>query len=219
MHTYILSFHGVGPALRSMEDRECEYWLESDFFEEVLGLVKTHPDVGITVDDGNASDYTHILPSLLRHGLKATFFVCSGRLDQPSFLSRSQVLEIQAAGMTIGSHGVSHRCWRHLPEAELRHELQTSRNDIESLCGVAVREAACPFGSYDRSVLAALRQAGYQRVYTSDGGVSIPGNWLKSRTTVTREMSLENVRKMLKDGPGILKQWSIHTKRLCKSLR
>lgn len=219
MYSYILNFHGVGPVLRPMEEQEMNYWLEPEFVDAVLDIAKKNPDVEITVDDGNESDIRHVLPSLIRHGLTAKFFICSSRMDQPGFLSRAQVRELHDAGMGVGSHGVTHRSWRHLLPVELREELENSRRELERVCGQPVDEAACPYGSYDRKVLKALREAGYQRVYTSDGGVSESGSWLRSRITVTHQMSLDDVERMLADGPGILKQWSIHTKQLCKSLR
>lgn len=219
MRALILNFHGVGPLLRPMDPGELDCWLEAGFFEAVLDLASTRPEVGITVDDGNESDVSHILPALLRRGLRATFFVCSGRLDQPTFLSRDQLGRLVAEGMGIGSHGVAHLPWRRLSPEQLREELETSRRILAEGCGIPLDEAACPFGSYDRKVLAALKRAGYRRVYTSDGGFSGGDGWLVPRTTVTRRMSLQHVRKLLDQGPGRLKQWEIHAKRLCKRLR
>ena len=45
-------------------------------------------------------------------------------------------------------------------------------------------EAACPFGSYDRRVIAGLRSAGYHRVYTSDRGTTRPSDFVQARNSV-----------------------------------
>ncbi len=219
MRSLILNFHGVGPVLRSIDHGELGCWLDQDFFEAVLDFVRDQPHVGITVDDGNESDVSHILPALLKRGLRAKFFVCSGRLDQHSFLSRRHICQLVANGMEIGSHGVAHLSWRGLSREKLRDELETSRRMLEEACEASIDEAACPFGSYDRRVLAALRQAGYRRVYTSDGGLSGGASWIVPRTTVTRRMSLDDVRNLLEEGPGVLKQLEIHAKSLGKRLR
>lgn len=215
----IFNFHGVGPALRSLDQGESDCWLGDDFFEAVLDLLNDHPNTGITVDDGNVSDFTHVLPALIRRGLRARFFICSGRVEAPSFLNRNQIRSMLAEGMTIGSHGVGHRSWRDLTTRELDQNLESSRRVLEETCGIPVDEAACPFGSYDRKVLAALRRAGYRRVYTSDGGASSGNNWIVPRTTVTRRMSLDEIRCLVTKGPGIGQQMLINTKRLCKRLR
>lgn len=219
MESLILNFHGVGPVTRPMDQGELNCWLDQDFFEAVLDLARDHPQVGLTVDDGNVSDVTHILPALSKRGMRAVFFICSGRLGLPAFLKPTELRELLAEGMTIGSHGVDHRPWRGLSPEQLRVELETSRAVLEEVCGTSVDQAACPFGAYDRIVLGGLRRTGYRRVYTSDGGVSGEQNWIVPRTTVTRSMSLDEVRSLLVDGTGFLKQMSIRAKQLCKRLR
>ena len=156
----ILNFHGVGPVTRSIDEGERDCWLDRDHFESVLDALAGFPQVQLTVDDGNASDVECILPALVERHLTASFFVCSGWLDLPTFLSRSQVLELQTVGMKIGSHGVAHRPWRGLSPSDLAVELAGSRRVLEDLCQVPVVTAACPFGSYDRRVLGALRNTG-----------------------------------------------------------
>jgi len=219
MNPLILNFHGVGPVPRTMHDGEYQCWLDQDFFDAVLDLVRDHPHVRLTVDDGNRSDVTNILPSLIERGLDAVFFVCSGRIGRADFLDKENLRELLDAGMAIGSHGVDHLPWRTLGDEQLRDELVRSKRALEAACGVTIDEAACPFGSYDRRVLAALRGAGYRRVYTSDGGFSLLNQRVVPRTTVTRGMSLDDVRTLLVEGPGALKQWTIRAKSLVKSLR
>jgi len=219
MSVVILNFHGVGPVPRDLDGGERDRWLDRDFFEAVLELVPGGPHVRLTFDDGNVSDWEIALPSLLRRGLQATFFICSDRLDQPTFLSRVQVRELQSRGMGIGSHGAAHVPWRHLSPDRLHAEIVDSRRVLEEVCGGAVDTAACPFGSYDRRVLHGLRQAGYRLVYTSDGGASTGNAWLQPRTSVTRSMPLPAVQRLVQEGLGIREQWTINVRRLLKRLR
>lgn len=219
MPSVILNFHGVGPLLRSADDGERHCWLDQNHFEAVLDVARDHSSVRLTVDDGNASDFEYILPALLRRGLKATFFVCAGRLDQPGFLGGEQVRELRRHGMGIGSHGVAHIPWRKLPPPLLQTELESSRQVLESVCETSIESAACPFGSYDRTVLEGLRQAGYRCVYTSDGGASDLNEWIQARTTVTRSMPPETIESLVRHGVGALKQRSIDARKLWKRLR
>lgn len=214
-----LNFHGVGPRPRDMDAGEFNCWLEQDTFETVLDLIRHQPRVRLTVDDGNASDHAIVLPALLKRNLTATFFICSDRLDQPTFLSRSQVLELQSQGMTVGSHGAAHVPWRKLPPEQLHHELTASRHILEELCGRTVDEAACPFGSYGRRALAALRSAGYRTVYTSDGGDATEGQWLRGRNTVTRTTPVENLRRLVETEPAGIGQALIGLRKFLKRMR
>jgi len=215
----ILNFHGVGPVLRNIDAGERSRWLDRDFFEAILDIAKGQSHVRLTFDDGNASDVEIALPALMRRGLKAAFFVCSGRLDQPTFLTRAQVRELQSHGMRIGSHGAAHVSWRHLPPSLLREELAGSRQVLEGVCGVPVDSAACPFGAYDFRVLRALRLAGYRVVYTSDGGTATESQWLRPRTSVTRSMSLADVQHLVWHGFAPVEQLLIDVRRLLKRLR
>ncbi|MBZ5499102.1 MAG: polysaccharide deacetylase family protein [Acidobacteriia bacterium] len=218
MFRIILNFHGIGPITRKIYNGEHNCWLDQDFFEGVIDLVRGQEHVRLTFDDGNASDIEIVVPALLRRGLKATFFICSGRLGQPTFLNKAQVRELQAHGMSIGSHGVSHLSWCHQHATRLCEELEGSRQILEEVCGSTVDAAACPFGAYDRTVLSGLRHAGYRFVYTSDGGVSAANHWLRARNTVTRSMTIDSVALLIQRGPGTWKQTLIRARQIVKRL-
>jgi peptidoglycan/xylan/chitin deacetylase (PgdA/CDA1 family) len=181
-----LCFHGIGTPQRALEAGEEEFWLEVDQFEEMLEMIKRHPFVNITIDDGNASDLTHALPALLKHDLAATFFVVAERIDAPGALSSEGIRALVSAGMRIGTHGLAHRPWRSLGGHCLEAEMRAARI-IADVAGAPIREAACPFGSYDRRVLGALRRHGFTRVYTVDRGRARYGAWLQPRYTVRKD--------------------------------
>lgn len=181
-----LTFHGVGERTRRLEAGEDGVWCSAGQFLTVLDTVTQRTDVRISFDDGNASDLDVALPALRERGLKATFFVVAGRLDTPGFLSTEDVATLSAAGMTIGCHGMHHRAWRRLSDRDLREELLEARRRLEQIAGCPVALAACPFGSYDRRVLSALRRFDYERVFTSDQGTARPDRWLQARNTIRR---------------------------------
>lgn len=219
MRQTILNLHGVGPMPDGLDDEERDCWLDRDQFEATLELAARHSHVRLTFDDGNTSDVAIALPALLRHGLKATFFICGGRLQNPRFLNQAQLRELIAHGMTIGSHGMNHISWRRLPMAALRHELETSRRTLENICGTSIDAAACPFGDYDRRVLRELRRVGYRAVYTSDGGTCSESAWCQPRTTILRTTSLRTVEHLVRFGTGSIEQLLINVRTLVKRTR
>ncbi len=196
----VLTFHGIGEPPVAVTEEESQVWIPEDWFEAILEAA-AEPHVHLTFDDGNASDFQIAFPALVERGMTGRFFPLSGRTDSPGYLSAEQIVELDRAGMTIGSQGVHHEPWRTLGEEELRIDLMESRRALAELTGREVIEAACPFGAYDRRVLAALRAAGYTRVFNSDGGMCRAGAWLSARTTVSRELPLEHwVRLVSVDG-------------------
>ncbi len=214
----IITFHGLGEPPPEASAGERAVWVPVDWFE---ALVEAAPrsGLGFAFDDGNSSDLGLAVPILQRRGLTARFFILAGRLGQPGHLSADQVLALHSAGMTIGSHGLLHRDWCELGDEELRAETLESRAALADLIGAPVTEAAPPFGSYDRRVLRFLREAGYERVFTSDGGPGRVGARVMGRTSVGTAFPLEHwlglARRAGTEGPGAV----IRAKRLLKRVR
>lgn len=214
-----LTFHGVGRPERPLEPGEDGTWVSLDAFRAILDSVAGRTDVWISFDDGNASDLVHGLPELRRRGLTATFFVVAGRLGTPGFLDEAGARELTNAGMGVGCHGMRHRPWRRLGDAELREELYDARRRLEDVVGARVTEAACPFGSYDRRVLNALRGYGYAGVYTSDRGTERPDAWLQARNTVHDGDEGTLVERILRSTSAPHRALGARPKRLLKRLR
>ena len=63
--------------------------------------------VSLTFDDGNA-DQLGLLDTLEAHGLHGTFYIITGAIGHPNYLTLSQLAQIAAAGNEIGGHTVSH---------------------------------------------------------------------------------------------------------------
>ena len=196
-----LCFHGIGvPGERQLEPQEDLYWVGADAFEDMLDALARGPGARITFDDGNASDVEVALPALLRRGLRGSFFVIAGRLDEPGSLSRADVRELARQGMTVGCHGMRHRNWRRLDEDGIQEEFVTARRLISDAAGEPVQEAACPFGEYNRRALRELRRQGFSRVYTIDGRPARRSDaWLQHRYIVRSDDTPERIAALAHD--------------------
>jgi peptidoglycan/xylan/chitin deacetylase (PgdA/CDA1 family) len=207
---FILNFHGLGAPGQglALEAGEEAYWIEASFFGAILDLVRDRADVKVTFDDSNESDFTVAFPALQSRGMKARFFMVAGRIGRPGYVSLTQLRSMLKAGMEIGSHGMRHRPWRGLPQADLDEELIEAKDRLEQMAAQPISAAACPWGSYDRRVLGALRKSGYQRVYTSDQGPASPGAWFQPRSSIMRKHDLPRVKSMVATMPhGLPGMW------------
>lgn len=195
-----LIFHGIGTPQRELEPGEAPYWISRDQFAAVLDRVMLLPDpqrIYISFDDGNMSDLEIGLPLLMERGLKADFFVLTGRIGQPGSLGAADILALKAAGMGIGSHGVEHLDWSLLDPVSLSRELELSRTTLEAICGDAIKGAAIPFGHYNTAVLHAIKDAGYDRAFSSDGGWMDPTAALLPRTSIKGSTSASDLEDIL----------------------
>ncbi|NVE95137.1 polysaccharide deacetylase family protein [Altererythrobacter lutimaris] len=168
----VLNLHGLGDPHSGVDDDERPYWLGVEHFTKLVDRITSRSDrtqFSFTFDDGNKSDLIGA-SVLAERGFSARFFVLAGRLSQPKYLSREDLIALKDMGMTIGLHGRDHVDWRKLDDKALEDETVTARAEIEDALGQAVDEVAIPFGAYDRRVMNWLKDRRFTRIHTSDGG-------------------------------------------------
>ncbi|MFI7010356.1 polysaccharide deacetylase family protein [Streptomyces sp. NPDC050145] len=128
--------------------------------------------VGLTFDDGYGDFAENALPLLRHYDCAATVFVLPGRLggdnawdaDGPRkpLLSAQGIRAVAAAGMEIGSHGLTHVDLTRVDPEQRRAEIERSRERLEEITGRRVHGFCYPYGSVDRATADAVRTAGYR---------------------------------------------------------
>jgi peptidoglycan/xylan/chitin deacetylase (PgdA/CDA1 family) len=81
-----------------------------------------------------------------------------------------EIERLAADGATIGSHSVTHATIGSLPEGQMRHELEASREAIRNRIGIDTKEFAIPVGrarDWSAAAGAAAKEAGYELVYAA----------------------------------------------------
>ena len=140
MRELVLTLHGLGEPHAGVDEEERQYWWSSSAFARLLDSIgdrspSINPKISITFDDGNASDALLALPELARRDLKASFFICAGRIGTKHYLDKSMIADLVQSGMYIGSHGMHHRDWRTLSASELGEEISAARRKLEDVSG------------------------------------------------------------------------------------
>ena len=127
----------------------------------------------LTFDDGYADFASTVAPLLAARGLPATLYVTTGALrgaERPSggapfpsmeTLSWAQVAELDAAGVEIGGHTMTHPQLDTLPLKSVRQEVTGCKRQIEDALGHPVDSFAYPHGYSSRAVRAVVREAGW----------------------------------------------------------
>ena len=189
----IVTFHGIGAPPAHVPKQEHPYWIaEAEFSKLINEIADAQRELGIriiaTFDDGNSSDLVVAGPLLAAHGISGIFFPCSGRLTRQGYSSPNDLRTLASRGFEIGSHGVDHVPWKGLSAETLRLEVAQSKAAIEDAIMQPVTAAALPFGAYDAASLRALREHGYQRVYSSDPGLSDSGSFFHRRWTYRNDL-------------------------------
>ena len=170
-----------------------EFERQMDLFVQMRAINGTDLWPEITFDDGHRSNFELALPALLSRGLRAHFFITVGWTGhKPGYMNWEELRSLHGAGQSIGAHGWTHTLLTHCSEAELRRELNDARRMLEDKLGASITTMSLPGGRSNRQVLAACREAGYTRIYTSvPKSESEPMGFTVGRLNIRREMTLE----------------------------
>ncbi len=112
----------------------------------------------ISFDDGYADNYTYAYPILLEEQVPGTFFVVSGTVGHDNRMTADELREMQANGMKIGSHTVSHENLAEMGVQSINFEMRESRAALEKVLGKPVYALAYPEGKANDAVLVAVEK-------------------------------------------------------------
>ncbi|NNL67912.1 MAG: polysaccharide deacetylase family protein [Myxococcales bacterium] len=135
----------------------------------------------VTIDDGFRSTHREAVRILSDRGIPAVTFVTTtlvgnraAAAEQPEpYMEWSELREVEAAGVVIGSHAHTHRSLGLLPIGAAREEARRSREVLAAELAGPIESFAYPFGTradYDAATGQALREAGYAYGFTSKHG-------------------------------------------------
>lgn len=202
MSLIVLNFHGLGEPHAGVPAGERPYWLTHKAFSDLLDRIAGDFDLSrfaFTFDDGNLSDM-EAAEMLAARGATGRFFALAGRLHEDHYLDADDLRRLREMGMVVGLHGRDHVDWRSCDDQALESEIDAARGELEVALGTPITEVAIPFGRYDSRVISKLRQAGFARIHTSDGGFADPRGTVWNRNTLRNDMKEDAVTLILNGG-------------------
>jgi peptidoglycan/xylan/chitin deacetylase (PgdA/CDA1 family) len=137
---------------------------------DVRTVTATSPRCALfTFDDGGVSALQPTADLLERFGWRGHFFVTTGAMGTPGFLTASQVRALSDRGHVVGSHSHTHPVrMAHLEPQALRLEWQESIHCLQDALGSRVTVASVPGGYYAPHVAQAAAEEGIDWLFTSE---------------------------------------------------
>lgn len=172
----------------------------------VLNLTRGVPlppkPVILTFDDGYRDNYENAFPLLVERNMTATFFIITDFIDQerPGYLTWDMVREMNAAGMTIGSHGRNHMSLKGQDTDYLVWQALGSRETIEYELGMPPHYVSYPAGEYDQATMDLFHSAHYWAGVTTVQGATHSSDDLfeLSRVRVRGTTTPDSLMQLLK---------------------
>jgi peptidoglycan/xylan/chitin deacetylase (PgdA/CDA1 family) len=154
--------------------------------------------IALTFDDGHISNIDAARDIADQNG-SADFFVNPDRVGKPNYLSWAALREMSAMGMSIQSHGLTHRYFNEMTDAEANDELRKSKEEIERHIGKKVTIFAPPGGRLTSRVAAIAERLGYEAICSSRVGLWRKGasSWNIPRFAVLLGTSDEQLKRWI----------------------
>jgi len=172
------------------------------------------PSVCITFDDGCETDLIAAAPVLREFGHAATFYVTAGFLDTPGYMNSAQLRELDAQGLEIGCHSMTHAYLSDLGEEDLRREIIDAKDRIEKIVGHKIEHFSCPGGRYIERALEMARGVGFKTVANSEFHANTPATnpYELGRVAMLRDLPIEGFGALC-HGRGLWKKRLSHQTR------
>ena len=133
----------------------------------------TPSQVAISFDDGDRGQFEHGFKELVARRMRATFFITTGWVGRPGYVTWEDLREMRAAGMSIQSHTVTHPFLSEADEQRLMEELRNSKAALDDALEQDTDMLALPGGDFPKPSLRRLfPQAGYRVIATSRWGTN-----------------------------------------------
>ena len=114
--------------------------------------------VALTFDAAWGNEDTEtILRILQKYGVRATFFVTGGWVDNYP----EDVKKIVAAGHALGNHSQNHKHMSELGTEEIRQEIMEVHEKVKKLTGISMNLFRPPYGDYDNELIVTVKEYGY----------------------------------------------------------
>lgn len=178
----VLNYHKVDDMNISLSIRPQDFaqqmaWLASRGFHTITATELADALAGkaslpenpvlLTFDDGYEDNYKNAFPILKQYGFKATLFAIAGFVSQrKGYLTWDELKDMQAHGVDIESHTMTHRSLTGLSDEGLHEEIFASKQLLESQLGKEVHFFAYPTGTYNLHIASLVQGAGYRGAFT-----------------------------------------------------
>ncbi len=154
-----------------------------------------HKVLTLSYDDGKIAD-RRLISIFNRHGIKATFHLNSGLMEQSIRISRDEIRNLYQ-GHEVAAHTLTHPTIARCPIDQVVQEILNDRIQLEEIVGYPVRGLSYPNGSYSKAIREVLPHLGieYARTVHEHGQFTMPEDFYTWAATCHHNHNLMDLAK------------------------
>jgi len=165
----ILMYHSIG-SKGNGEIGSKLYSVSKKDFKKQMEYVKSlaNQEVMVTFDDGDITNFKHAYPILKDLNISAYFFIIVSKVGTRGYMNWEEIKALRDSGMTIGSHGMTHKILTELDDTDLDYDLRASKKFLEDNMGHRIHYFSVPRGFYNKKTVEKAKEVGYKGIFTSN---------------------------------------------------
>ena len=153
----------------------------------------------MSYDDGQIFD-RRLISIFNKYGMKGTFHLNSGILDQENFITKAEVAELYK-GHEVSVHAKTHPFLDCIPVEAVIEEIVEDRKSLEDLVGYPIKGMSYPFGAFNEQLIKTLESLGiqYSRTVISHHDFYMPERFLAWNATCHHDDNLMELGQKFSD--------------------
>ena len=125
--------------------------------------------VMLSYDDADMGGYDVALPEMGRRGFTGTYFVMTVVLGKPRYMSKAQLRELNARGMTVAAHTWDHHRVDRYAGGDWAVQIDQPTRQLADIVGHPIRYFAYPYGVWNAAAVPHLQDAGFDAAFQLNG--------------------------------------------------
>jgi peptidoglycan/xylan/chitin deacetylase (PgdA/CDA1 family) len=141
-------------------------------FDQWIHQTLPQKPIILTFDDGYEDAHSAALPALEAHHMTGTFYIVTGFIGKPGYMTWNELQDLQQQGMEIGAHTVSHQDLSKLTPALQQKQIMQSIDTLQATLHFTIETFAYPSGKYNASTKKILQKAHIPYAVSTHHGIA-----------------------------------------------
>ncbi len=166
MKSYTVTPQAFAEQMKALSDSGYETVLPAQLYDYLLyGTTLPPKPIMISFDDTDAEQYSIGAREMNKYGFKGVYFVMTISINRPRYMKEEEIRNLSDSGHCIASHTWDHHMVTKYTGADFDSQFVKPKLRLEKITGKPVEYFAYPFGLWNKTAIAELKNRGYKMAF------------------------------------------------------